>query len=165
MTRLKHIALVLLTMLLMITAMPCMACAQENETDADSGIRVYNGFGELVGTFDTLEEAEDYINSNTNVRSSIDVFKKICKFISTVIAVTFRMSDIVEVYTASISYASTEEKIAEIIRIVVPQSILDGLARDGGTAYLYGTTDSNPYPPHSYQGATWLKTNTYYVVE
>ena len=164
MKKIRNIALILLMTLVMVTSVPCVAFAQEEGTNEESGFEVYNGFGELIGTFESLEDAEEYINGNSKAKSSIDGFKKMCNFVSYVVGFVFTASQILEVFDIWASDVSAKEKIAETIRIVVPQSILDGMARDGKSAYLYGTTDSNPYPPHSYQGATWLKANTYYVV-
>ena len=74
------------------------------------------------------------------------------------------MAKVVGICTTVIEYARNEGMMLEIIDIIVPQSIKEGLARDGKSAFLYGVNVPNPYPPHSYQGATWVKNNTYYIV-
>ena len=164
MKRIIKIMTTLVVTLLLVTVLPCATFADDSDASEESTYEVYNGFGELIGTFNSFEEAEAFVSGNNgNARSSSNAVK-ICKFIIKLFGAIDTMAKVVEIFTTVIEYAGNEGMMLEIIDIIVPQSIKEGLARDGKSAFLYGVNAPNPYPPHSYQGATWVKNNTYYIV-
>ena len=164
MKRIIKIMTTLVVTLLLVTVLPCATFADDSDASEESTYEVYNGFGELIGTFDSFEDAEAFISGNDGITRFSSNAKKICKFIITLYNVIEIMAEVVEIFTTLIEYAGNEEMMLKIIDIIVPQNIKEGLAREGKSAFLYGVDAPNPYPPHSYQGAMWVKNNTYYIV-
>lgn len=161
MKKIIKIMTTLVVTLLLVTVLPCAAFADDSNASEESTYEVYNGFGELIGTFDSFEDAEAFISGDDgNARSSSNAIK-ICKFAIALIDV---MIKIVRVYSTALEYAKSEEMMIEIVKAIVPEEIMEGLAKEGKSAFLYGVDAPNPYPPHSYQGAMWVKNNTYYIV-
>lgn len=161
MKKIIKIMTTLVVTLLLVTVLPCAAFADDSDASEESTYEVYNGFGELIGTFDSFEDAEAFISGDdVNARSSSNAIK-ICKFTIKLIDI---MITIVRIYSTALEYAKSEEMMIEIVKAIVPEEIKEGLAKEGKSAFLYGVDAPNPYPPHSYQGAMWVKNNTYYIV-
>lgn len=56
-------------------------------------------------------------------------------------------------------------ELIDVIDTIVPVSVLKELITSNKRGYLYGkNAGPNPYPPHSYQGSMWVKSQTYYVI-
>ncbi len=129
--------------------------------DDDSNYIIYNGFGQEVYVADSLEDAEDFLNSNNYTRSTKD-FLLICKFTAHTVATV--VATISFIYR-TIQWLNNETDITNLINEIVPYKVLEEIAEKNKCAYIYAADSFNPYPPHSYQGAMWKKTNSYYVVE
>lgn len=159
------VSLAIITCLLPMTSVN--VSANEN-TDVEEPkvveeYKVYNGHGEVVYIAKTFEDAEAYIlNGNARSINYVKLAKfgaKLGGYVSGILTVL----TVIELVYRTVQYANGEAEFIDIIDVIVPVSFLQELAQNGKTAYLYGTTGVNPYPPHSYQGATWLKNNTYYI--
>lgn len=136
-------------------------------TDNNAKYKVFNGYGELMYTSDSLEDAEQYLaalNSNTSERSISSVFKvartafKKLPNLSTpvmVLCVTYKVGQ----------YALGKADVSDIINEIIPLNTLKEIAASLDEVILYSRSSKifNPYPPHSYEGAMWKKNNFYYV--
>lgn len=65
----------------------------------------------------------------------------------------------------TVQYTQGAADFIDINDQIVPVSTIVELINSGRSGYIYGTNAPNPYPPHSYQGATWIRTNTDSVIE
>lgn len=175
--KLSSIICFVLSLLVTCSALPMNISAAEPEEDKI--FEVYDGYGNLVYEANSIEEAEEYIGNalgltndptvdgenNVNGTRSAASFLKLCKFAGKFISGVATVLTVIDlIYTFS-QYCNNEATLYDVIDTVVPISVLEKLASNGGKAYLYGSNSFNPYPPHSYQGATWVRTNHYYVVE
>lgn len=171
-----------------LIAMICAICvgfnfmsisANEIDTNKTSGtdtpqVEVYDGFGNLVYECDTLDEAEAFINGETahsidnngiQGARSVGEFLKLCKFVGKKLSAAGAIITTIAVIYKTVQYAQGEADFIDIIDQIVPASTIIELFNSGRSGYLYGTSAPNPYPPHSYQGATWIRSKTYYVIE
>ncbi|MEF9992533.1 MAG: hypothetical protein RRZ84_08710 [Romboutsia sp.] len=59
-----------------------------------------------------------------------------------------------------------EKTILDVVNDIVPINTLMEIATKLQTLNVYSSssTISNPYPPHSAQGAWWNRTNFYYII-
>lgn len=170
-------------LILICSTFMCLNCTtigakeiQSNEipTSESSQVEVYDGFGNLVYVCDTLEEAEFYINNNEHEQTSsinavnpasVGSFFKLCKFFGKYLnAAGMVVTGIATIYM-TVQYAKGEAEFIDIVDQIVPVSTMINLFNTKRSGYIYGTNASNPYPPHSQQGATWLQMNTYYIIE
>lgn len=118
---------------------------------------MYNGFGEEVYSANSLEEAEEFINGSNKTRSA-KPYTLVCKFTQAVVTT-------IAVIYKTVQWLTNETDIYDLINTIVPYKALEEMAEKNKCAYIYAVDSINPYPPHSYQGATWKKTNSYYVLE
>ena len=93
------------------------------------------------------------------------VFFRLCKFIGQKLSVAGTIVTAIAVIYKTVQYAQGEADFIDIVDQIVPASTIIELFNSGRSGYLYGTNLPNPYPPHSFQGATWIRTNTYYVID
>lgn len=149
--------------LVLVVAMLIVGFAQFKALceDDDKEYTVYNGFGEEVYVADSLEDAEDFINGNINTRTAKD-FLLICKFTAKIVITTLSA---IEFIYRTVQWLQNEADMTDLINEIVPYKVLEEMAEKNKRAYIYAKDSFNPYPPHSYQGATWRKTNSYYVLE
>lgn len=149
---------------------------QSNEvpTSENAQVEVYDGFGNLVYVCDSLEEAEVYINSSQNAQmdsndsvnpTSVGTFFKLCKFFGKYLNAAGMVITGISAIYMTVQYARGEAEFIDIVDQIVPVSTLMNMFNSKRSGYIYGTNATNPYPPHSYQGATWIQMNTYYVIE
>ena len=76
MKRIIKIMTTLVVTLLLVTVLPCATFADDSDASEESTYEVYNGFGELIGTFNSFEEAEAFVSGNNgNARSSSNAVK------------------------------------------------------------------------------------------
>lgn len=116
---------------------------------------MFNGYGELMYTSDSLEDAEQYLaalNSNTSERSISSVFK--------VARTAFKKLPNLStpVMVLCVTYS-------DIIIEIIPLNTLKEIAASLDEVIIYSRSSKifNPYSPHSYQGSMWKKNNFYYV--
>ena len=157
MNKLIRNLLVFVVAMLIVGIMPFKAQCEDDE----GKYTVYNGFGEKVYVTDSLEDAEDFINGNTNTRSAKE-FQLICKFVASKVIATLAT---IEFIYRTVQWLQNEADMTDLINEIVPYKVLEEIAEKYKCAYIYAKDSFNPYPPHSYQGATWRKTNSYYVLE
>lgn len=163
----KRIISFVLCMSVLFGTMGLSVFAAENNEKATSTnqYKVYNGYGEIVYTADSLEDAEAYISgtnegtSTCSARSAWMIAKTLIKLIPTLtlIGATY--------YTVNSAMVG-ESTVIDIIDIYFPASTLIEIAENRNVIYVYSTSGLvvNPYPPNSYQGSQWYKTNFYCVV-
>lgn len=128
---------------------------------------VYNGYGEIVYIADNLEEAEAeaYIfgvnegNSTRSPRSGWLMAKTLIEIATRLILVGVIIYEVNGVMAG-------ESTIIDVIDVTFPASTLKEIAENRNTIYVYSSSGVvvNPYPPNSYQGSQWYKTNFYCVV-
>ena len=127
--------------------------------------KVYNGYGELVYTADSLEEAENYLKNLqcSQGRSSSSGAQIVFK---TALSGTVNALLLIGYTAYAINkYQMGEIEAKEIITTIISppslEEIIEFNTRIG--VYSVGTSVINPYPPHSYQATTWIRNNFYYV--
>ena len=136
----------------------------DNDISNTEKYEVFNGYGELIYVSDSLEEAENYIamlNSNGSQKSVSAVYKVAKTFFSKaatpimITCVTYRVGQ----------YILGNGDVKSIIDEIIPLSTLIEIANAAKYINVYSASSiiSNPYPPHSYSGAMWNRTNFYYV--
>ena len=144
-----------------------VCAAEDDEEQSETTYEVYNGFGELQFTASSIEEVEYRLNGNSDPNSrSLEGFIKLCKFGAKYIGTVGTILTVIDFIYTTVAYANGEADFIDIIDTIVPYSTLQSLISSGKRGYLYGKdAGPNPYPPHSYQGAMWIKSQTYYVIE
>lgn len=124
------------------------AAGAENTGKGKATIKVYNSKGVLLEELESEEELQKYF-SQSGERS---VKTKIIEIIWDVIKgyiVDYVKKEIDDAWTYLNEYKITVPKIE---------------AGEIATVYSLDGNIYNPYPPHSYQGATWVNTNFIVVV-
>lgn len=98
-----------------------------------------------------------------SARGVFTVAKAIIDMVSSIGKVAIGLLTIYEVNQVM----AGESDIIEIISLHFPVSKLMEIAAKKQAVYVYSTSGivQNPYPPNSYQGSQWYKTNFYCVVE
>lgn len=113
--------------------------------ERNSKIKVYDSRGDLLIEFDSLEEYNEYYNSESKQRLAAEI--TIAKFIYDVavgVTATFVVMGITNIYTYLSEYNIT-------IPTIEPGEVVIITSLDGN---IY-----NPYPPNSYQAIYWERTN------
>lgn len=119
-------------------------------------------------TTDDLEDAEAYIsgtNEGPSTQSARSVFlacKTLIKYAAPFTAVVLVGATF---YTVN-GVIAGEKTIIDVIDLYFPASTLAEMAANGSVIYVYSSSGVvvNPYPPNSYQGSQWYRTNFYCVV-
>lgn len=125
---------------------------------------VYDGYGNKIYEANSLEEAENYIFYLKGKTKSNSNFKKLVQFFVFLVTATQTYSSGIATIYRTVQWAQNEAEFLDVLDEVVPYSTLKEMFTSGKRGYLYGVDEVNPYPPHSYQGAMWLKSVTYYVL-
>lgn len=124
---------------------------------------MYDGYGKIIYEADTLEEAEAYLNSLSGSRSvsrsAVLVARTAIKIATTLILVGCT------IYTVQ-GVLLGEADIIDIIDLFIPIETLMEIEANREYIYVYSSSGTvvNPYPPNSYQGAMWIKSNFYCIV-
>lgn len=164
----KKVLSFFLVLTLCITALPLSFLevrAAEEEPQTEEVYEVYNGFGELEFTASSIEEVEKKLNEDYSTTRGVNSFIKLCKFGAKFVGGVGTLLTVIDVVYNFISYANGKAQLIDVIDAIVPYSTLKKLVNSQKRGYLYGKNAGiNPYPPHSYQGAMWLKSQTYYVI-
>ena len=136
------------------------------KNSTEEKFEIYNGYGELLEVSDSLEEAEEYLsklNADGSDEKSLSKVYHVAKVgINKAMPIVLGACVIYKVGQVVLGKA----QVIDVIDLIVP---VKTLAETAGTAkrlnlYSNSSTVLNPYPPHSAQGATWTRTNFYYVV-
>lgn len=169
----KKILSFFLALALCLTVLPSsyldVYAAEEDPQPSEEIYEVYNGFGELEFTASSIEEVEEQLNENYNTtpndRSAAGSFLKLCKFLAKYVGPASQVMAVIEVVYTTVSYANGNAELIDVIDTIVSVSVLKKLINSNKRGYLYGkNAGPNPYPPHSYQGSMWVKSQTYYVI-
>lgn len=163
----KRIVSLVLCMSVLFGTMGANAFAAENNKNVASATqyKVYNGYGEIVYTADSLEDAEAYIsgtNEGTSTRSARSAWLVAKTLIK--VGTTLALSGAV-LYEVN-GVMAGESTIIDVIDLFFPASTLVEMATNRDVIYVYSSSGVvvNPYPPNSYQGSQWYRTNFYCVV-
>lgn len=115
-------------------------------------ISVYDGSGQYIGEFDSLEEFErEYLGNNGNQRSGLRWVLKILKY-------ALETYDVLE---AVKDFTGIDVNGWISAHVVLPA--VEGVAKFRLYSVSGGIT--NPYPPNSYQYHQFDRTNYYWVQE
>lgn len=125
---------------------------------------VYDGYGNKIYEANSIEEAENYIFYLKGKTKSNSDFKKLVQFFVLLVTTTQTYTTGIAVIYKAVQWAQNEAEFVDVLDEIVPYSTLKEMFTSGKRGYLYGVDEVNPYPPHSYQGAMWLKSVTYYVI-
>lgn len=163
----KRIVSLVLCMSVLFGTMGSNVFAAENNEKAASATqyKVYNGYGEIVYTADSLEEAEAYI-SGTNEGTSTRSARSAWLAAKTLIKIGAKLALSGAVLYEVNGVMTGESTIIDVIDLFFPASSLAEMATNRDVIYVYSSSGLvvNPYPPNSYQGSQWYRTNFYCVV-
>lgn len=153
---------VLLTLAILICSSGMSVFAIEQEGTSQKSYEVYNGYGELIHVADSLEEAESYIpNANCDTRSSGAALLAAKTAIKKAVPIVVGACVLYKTY----KWTQGEAELIDILDVIVPVKTLQEIVAERSQLNLYATANgTNPYPPHSYQGATWIRSSFYYIV-
>ena len=168
MKRTRKIISLLLSIAIMFGIVGNTAFAAERLSNAERVKKyvVYNGNGEILYEAESLTDAENYMmGRNTNCRSTRGIIKIAKAVIDAVSPVGKVVVGALTIYEINQTMAGKSE-IIDIISIHFPISELLKIAANKQAVYVYSKSGliQNPYPPNSYQGSQWYKTNFYCVV-
>lgn len=161
----KKIICFILCMMMIVGILPTKISNVSAIEGSDKVYELYDAYGNLIYTGDSLKEVESYMN-NSNNRGADAAYKKICKFGGKFISGVSNVFTVIAVVYATADYLKGESDMISAIESIVQISVLERLAREKIFGYLYANPSVfNPYPPHSYEGVLWIRNHTYYVLE
>ena len=165
----KVIAILSMFLFTFTSSTSTLVYANELQTNSKSSMEeqyeIYNGEGELLGVTNNLDEAEEYLSrlnsENSDERGSTvyQVAKTVIGKASPIILTTCVVYKVGQVVLG-------KAQVIDVIDLIVPVKTLAEIAGTVKNLRIYSNsiTVSNPYPPHSYEGATWAKRNFYYII-
>lgn len=125
--------------------------AKSTSVDTSETFTVYNSDNIALATFNTLEEAEQFIrlqnNEKINPGQAWEVLKAIIDW-------TGRIITLITVY----------DEISNPQSWLNQRFVFDNTTDAEVIVYSNDGKVSNPYPPNSYEGWYWEKNNFYYVL-
>ena len=145
----KKIVMLIIGVALFFSGMGINAVAKEVETD--SVIYAYDYNGELIETFKTEEELNDFLGiSKARKAGGRLAVAKVLKEVGEEL-----------LYKALVEGIENAYNYLKNLQISIPTLEV------GQTATVYSLDGNiyNPYPPNSYQYTTWARTNFIVVVE
>lgn len=146
MKKIKRLIAVFMSTIVLFGTFGVKALAAEAETT--SKIKVYDSKGTLIEELDSSEELNKY-GINEDERSAKTKIMKLVKELGKELVIEFLKAGISDGF-----------KYLKEYKITIP--VID----DGESATVYSLDGNiyNPYPPNSYEGATWINTNFLVVV-
>lgn len=121
------------------------------EVQEDSKIKVYDSKGNLLEEFETKEQLNEYLGISEKRVGSVG--KMILKVIYDILI--------------GLGVMYMDEAITSLAEYMTYDYFTFPPVEDGDTITVYSLDGNvyNPYPPNSYQGATWADNNFRIVVE
>ena len=161
----KKVLCFILCLIMMVGVLPTKISTVSALEDNDKVYELYDAYGNLIFTGESLEEVESYMN-NSNSKGVASTFRKICKFGGKFVSGVSTVFTVIAVVYATADYLKGETDMITAIESIVQISVLERLAKEKTFGYLYANPSVfNPYPPHSYEGVLWIRNHTYYVLE